>query len=324
MAKSLFLSRKELELLLNLSQVIEAVEQGFLSFHRGEALAYPVVREFLGKYEGIFGIKSGFVSSKDYLGFKAGGYWKDNPGIGIPGHQSLIVLFDPKTGVPEAVMDGNFITIIRTGAVGAIASRHLARKDSKIAAIIGCGTQGRIQLEALRTNFSLWDVKCYDSIQQSAEVYAEEMSTADSPVKSFNQPEDAVKGADIVVTTTPTTEPVIFDQWISKGTHISAMGADTKGKHEIDQRLYKKSKVVLDDLKQCSELGETQHNLNFVKSHGIHAQLGEIISGEKPGRENDDETTLFDATGIAFQDLVAAGLALSLAQEKKIGTLVDL
>jgi len=324
MSKLLFLSRKELELLLSLKRVIEVVEQGFLSFHRGEALAYPVVREFLGKYEGIFGIKSGFVKSNDYLGFKAGGYWKDNPQLGIPGHQSLIVLYDPKTGVPQAAMDGNFITIIRTGAVGAIASKYLARKDSRIAAIIGCGTQGRIQLEALRVNFNLCDVRCYDSIQRSAKAYAKEMSTADSPVKSFTNPEDAVKGTDIVVTTTPSMKPVIYDRWVSKGTHINAMGADTKGKHEIDPRLYQKSKVVVDDLKQCSELGETQHNIDFVKSHGIHGQLGEILSGEKPGRENQDEITLFDATGIAFQDLVTAGVAINLAQEKKMGTWVEL
>jgi alanine dehydrogenase len=324
MPKLLFLSRKELESLLTLKDVIEVVECGFISFHRGEALAYPVVREFLGKYEGIFGIKSGFVKSRDYLGFKAGGYWKDNPKKGIPGHQSLIILYDPETGVPQAVMDGNFITIIRTGAVGAIASKYLARKDSKIAAIIGCGTQGRIQLTALRMNFNLSDVRCYDSIQENAKTYAEGMSIPRSPINPCTHPEDTVRGADIVVTTTPSMKPIVRAEWVSKGTHINAMGADTKGKQEIYPELFQKSKVVVDDYKQCSELGETQHNLDFVKNHGIHAQLGEVILGEKPGRENDNEITLFDATGIAFQDLVTAGLALSLAKEKKLGTWVEL
>lgn len=324
MEKLLFLSRKNLESMLRLNEVIEAVKQGFLCFHRGEALAYPVVREFLPKYEGIFGIKSGFVETGDYLGFKAGGYWKDNPKKGIPGHQSLIVLYDPETGVPQSVVDGNFITIIRTGAVGAIASTYLARKNSRSAAIIGCGTQGRIQLTALRMNFDLPDVRCYDSVAESSKTYAEAMSIPGSPVKCFKHPEEAVKGSDIVVTTTPSTEPIVIDHWVSKGTHINAMGADTKGKQEIDIKLYQKSKIVVDDFRQCSELGETQHNLDFVRTQGIHAQLGEIIAGEKPGRENDDEITLFDATGIAFQDLVTAGLALSLAKEKRIGTWVEL
>lgn len=323
MPKILFLSRKDLESLLNFKGVIEAVEQGFHSFHRNEALTYPVVREFLGKYEGIFGIKSGFVKNRDYLGFKAGGYWENNPQLGIPAHQSLIVLYEPKTGVPQAVMDGNFITIIRTGAVGAIASKYLARKNSKIATIMGCGTQGRIQLTALRTYFNLSDVRCYDANREYSTTYAKEMSTSDSSVRSFSQPEDAVRGTDILVTTTPSMRPIILDQWVSKGTHINAIGADTKGKQEIDPKLYQRSKVVVDDLKQCSELGETQHNLDFVRSHGIHAQLGEILSGEKSGRENDDEITLFDATGLAFQDLVTAGLALTLAKEKKMGTWVE-
>jgi alanine dehydrogenase len=324
MARLVFLSRKELEQLLSLKNVSEVVQQGFIAFQKGEALAYPVIREFLGKYEGIFGIKSGFVKSQDYLGFKAGGYWKNNPRMGIPGHQSLIILYDPKNGIPQAVMDGNFITIIRTGAVGGLAAKYLARKNSEIAAVIGCGTQGRIQLTALRGHFNLKNVRCYDAVPESAQKYAEEMSTPESPVRSCSRPRDAIGGADIVVTTTPSTKPVILADWVAKGTHINAMGADTKGKQEIQTLLYQGAKVIVDDLKQCSELGETQHNLDFVRHHGVHAQLGEILTGEKPGRENEEEITLFDATGIAFQDLVTAGLALSLAKGKKMGTWVEL
>ncbi|OGP92942.1 MAG: hypothetical protein A2156_10335 [Deltaproteobacteria bacterium RBG_16_48_10] len=324
MPKLLFLSRKDLESILKFEEVIEVVKQGFLAFHRGEAPAYPVVREFLRKYEGIFGIKSGFVKTGDYLGFKAGGYWKDNPLRGIPGHQSLIVLYNPATGIPQAVMDGNFITIIRTGAVGAIASKHLARSNSKTAAIIGCGVQGKIQLIALRTNFILSEIRCYDSIPENAERFAAAMSIPGSPVQFIAQVEEAIRGVDIVVTTTPSTKPILFNQWISDGTHINAMGADTKGKQEIDPALYRRSKVVVDDFKQCSELGETQHNIAFVRTQGIYAQLGEVLSGEKPGRENLHEITLFDATGIAFQDLVTAGLAFNLAKDKTIGIWVEL
>jgi len=324
MAQLLILSREELESLLTLNEVVNVVEKGFLLFNQGEALAYPVVREFIDKYQGIFGIKSGYVKGEDFLGFKSGGYWKDNPQIGLPGHQSVIVLFDPKTGVARAMMDGNFITVIRTGAVGALASGRLARKDSKVAAMIGCGTQGRIQLKALKLNFDLQEVRCYDSIPENAEAYAKEMVSAHVPVKVFSKAQEAVKEADIVVTTTPSTSPVIEAQWISDGTHINAMGADTKGKQEIDTNLYQKAKVIVDDFEQCSNLGETQHNIDFVQSRGIHAQLGEILPGEKPGRETDKEVTLFDATGIAFQDLVTAGLAMSLAKERNMGTWVNI
>jgi alanine dehydrogenase len=324
MPKLLFLSRKDLESLLDLREVIKIIEEAFVSFHRGDALAFPVVREFLEKYQGIFGIKSGYVKSKDYLGFKAGGYWKNNPKKGIPGHQSLIVLYNPETGVPMGVMDGNFITMVRTGAVGAIAARFLARKDSKVAAIIGCGTQGRVQLTALRGEFRLSSVRCYDSYKESAEIFAKEMSVPGSPVNPCVDPEQAVKESDIVVTSTPSVKPILRAEWVSKGTHINAMGSDTKGKQEIYPDLYQKSKIVLDDFRQCSELGETQHNLTFVKNYGFHAQLGEILSGNKPGRENDEEITLFDATGIAFQDLVTAGLSIALAKERSMGTWVEL
>jgi alanine dehydrogenase len=324
MGRLLFLSRNDLESLLKLNDVIAVVEEGFLSLYRGDAVAYPVVREPLEKYEGIFGVKSGFVKAKNFLGFKAGGYWKDNPKRGIPAHQSLIVLYDPETGVPQAVMDGNFITIIRTGAVGAIASRHLARQHSGVAAVVGCGIQGRIQLEALRTNFTLRDIRCYDSDPKIAERYAQDMSTDNSTVKCFLQLENAVKGADIIVTTTPSTKPVVLASWVGKGAHINAIGADTKGKQEIDPRLYQRSKVVVDDIKQCQELGETQHNLDFVKSRGVYAELGEILSGEKPGREYEEEITLFDATGIAFQDLVTAGLAMGRAVDQGVGTRITL
>jgi alanine dehydrogenase len=324
MPKLLFLSRKELESLLDLRNVINVVKEGFVSFHQGKVEVFPVVREFLRKYQGIFGIKSGFVSSTDYLGFKAGGYWKNNPKKGIPGHQSLVVLYSPETGIPQAVMDGNFITIIRTGAVGALAAQCLARKDSSVAAILGCGTQGRIQLTALREVFRLRNVRCYDSVHENARLLATEMSTPENRIVPCSRPEEAVTGADIIVTTTPSMEPIVRAEWVSKGAHINAMGADTKGKQEIYPELYQKSKVVVDDLRQCSELGETQHNLDFVRTRGIYAQLGEILSGNKPGRENDEEITLFDATGIAFQDLVTAGLALALAKEKKMGTWLEL
>jgi ornithine cyclodeaminase/alanine dehydrogenase-like protein (mu-crystallin family) len=193
-----------------------------------------------------------------------------------------------------------------------------------VAAIIGCGVQGRVQLTALRENFRVKKVRCYDSIRERAEAFVKEMSLPDSPADLSVLPEEAVRAADIVVTTTPSMEPIVRAEWVSKGTHINAMGADTKGKQEIYPDLYQKSKVVVDDFRQCSELGETQHNMEFVRVHGIHAQLGEILSGNKKGRENDDEITLFDATGIAFQDLVTAGLAFALAKEIGTGTWVEL
>ncbi len=318
------LGEEDLKQMITLEQVFPLVEKGFASYYRGGFIPFPVVREKVDKYEGIFGIKSGYVADDDLLGFKSGGYWKNNPTRGIPGHRSVIVLFDPETGNAQAVMDGNFITTIRTGAVGAIAAKYLARNNSKTAAIIGCGTQGRMQLTALKWILPVRGFRCYDLAQKNAEEFAKEMSTRECSVQPFSSPEDAIKGADVVVTTTPSEKWIVSSDWIEPGMHISAMGADTKGKQEIDPALFDRAKIVVDSMVQCKELGEMQHALDLVEKGGVHAELGEIIAGDKPGRSDDTEITLFDATGIAFQDLVTAGLALKLSKEKGIGKRVPI
>lgn len=319
MPEIIILNEQDLEQIITLEQVINLVERGFSSYYRGGFTPFPVVREKINTYEGIFGIKSGYVTDGDLLGFKAGGYWKNNPSLGIPAHRSVILLFDPQTGNARSIMDGNFITTIRTGAVGAIAAKYLARKNSQVAAIIGCGTQGRMQLRALKWVLPIGDIRCYDISLKNAEAFAEEMSSQDCPVKRCSSPEEAVKGADVVVTTTPSEKWIVSSDWIEPGMHISAMGADTKGKQEIDPGLFTRVKIVVDSLEQCKQLGEMQHAPEIVEKGGIYAELGEITAGEKSGRSDNSEITLFDATGIAFQDLVTAGLALKISVEKGIG-----
>ena len=216
-------------------------------------------------------------------------------------------------------MDGNFITTIRTGAVGAIAAKYLARKNSKVGAILGYGTQGRMQLTALKWVLPIRDVRCYDISPKNAEVFAKEMSSQDCTGKWVSSPEEAGKGADVVITTTPSERWIVSSEWIDPGMHISAMGADTKGKQEIDPDLFTRAKIVVDSIAQCKGLGEMQHASDLVEKGGIDAELGEITSGEKSGRSGNREITLFDATDIAFQDVVTAGLALKLSVIKSIG-----
>jgi alanine dehydrogenase len=319
MPEIIILSEKDLKQIITLEEVVKLVESEFSAYYRGGFIPFPVVREKIDKYEGIFGIKSGYVINDDLLGFKAGGYWKNNPVRGIPAHRSVVLLFDPQTGNIRAVMDGNFITTIRTGAVGAIAAKYLAKRDSKVATIIGCGAQGRMQLTVLKWFLPVKNIRCYDIRPECAEELAKEMSSQRCIVQSFSSPEEAVDGADVIVTTTPSESWIVSSDSIEPGMHISAMGADTKGKQEIDPVLFGRAKIVADSIEQCRQLGEMQHAPDLVKSGGVYAEIGEIITGEKPGRVNDSEITLFDATGIAFQDLVTAGLALKLSKERGIG-----
>src|SRR6478672_3054370 len=158
----LILARSEVESLVSLRDAIAAVEEAFQDLARGEAMLFPVIRERIDPYGGFFGVKAGYLASRGCLGYKGGGFWASNRAKGIAAHQSVILLYDPETGVPKAAIDGNYITVIRTGAVGAIAARAMARKDSRIAAMIGAGVQGAIQLAGLREVLPIEEVRCYD------------------------------------------------------------------------------------------------------------------------------------------------------------------
>ena len=321
MAEILFLSRPEIEALLSLKEVIPVIESGFAQDAESEVLTFPVVREPLEDTGGIFGIKSGYLPKKKLLGYKAGGYWKDNPEKGLPGHQSLIILYHPETGIAKAVMDGNFITVIRTGAAGAIAAKYLARKDSKRLGVVGTGVQGRIQTLALREVVSLEAVVFFDESRKAREEFQRQMEPQFSSVKVARDVEEAVAGSDIVITATPSFHFVVRAEWVKPGTHINAIGADTRGKQELEPNLLPKVKIVVDNRVQSRTIGECQHaiRLGLIGDPNIHAELGEIVLGKKNGRTSPEEITLFDATGVAFQDLIAAGLAYDLALSTNVG-----
>lgn len=199
MPEVIILSGKDLEELLTLEEVIELIKYGFVTYFNGGYKVFPVVRDMIDQYQGIFGIKSGYVTTEGLLGFKAGGYWKNNPKHNIPGYRSVVVLLDPRTGNPTTIMDGNIITTIRTSAVGALAAKYLARKDTAFAAIIGCGTQGRAQLQALKWALPIRSVKCNDVSKENAQRFAEEMSTDDCSVKWCPTVLEAVEGAEVEI-----------------------------------------------------------------------------------------------------------------------------
>lgn len=320
----LVLTRAEVESLVSLRDAMAAVEEAFCALACGQGFLFPVIRERIDPYGGFFGVKAGYLASRGGLGYKGGGFWAANREKGLAGHQSVIVLYDPETGRPKAVMDGNYLTVIRTGAAGAIAARRLARKDSRRAAVIGAGVQGGIQLAGLREVLPIEEVRCYDTDRESVREFARRAAGAGLRAIACETAREAVEGADIVVTATPSFRPVVEDDWIGPGVHINAFGADTQGKHEIDEKLLARAKVVVDCLPQAIEIGECQHAFRSGLIRSVHAELGEILMGRKPGRESDEEITLFDATGIALQDLAVAGRACEAALARGIGTRLTL
>ena len=328
MSEVLILTRKEVESCLSMKRTIDAVREAYIAFANDRVQMPPVMHLDVEKYNGEVDIKSGFVEDFDLIGTKIASGYYDNHKLGLPPGIAVIVLLDLKTSMPLAIMDGTYITAYRTGAAGAVAASVLARKDSTKVGIIGAGTQGRMQVLALKELFQLEEIRVWDIDEKMAQKYSTEMSELlGIDVKNFTNREEVVRGSDIVVTVTPSKKALVEVEWIEKGMHINAIGADGPGKQELDPAIVKLAdKVVVDSLSQCKRIGEIQHalSLGMIKEQDVHGEIGEILIGKKVGRESNDEITFFDSTGLAAQDIAAAHVVLEAAKEKKLGYSTEL
>ena len=326
MSEVLILSQEEVKSCLPMKDAIKAVKEGYIAFAEKRANLPPIVILSAEKYGGEVDIKTGYIEDFGLIGTKIVSFFSNNPKIGLPSAIGVIVLMDLKTGVPLAIMDGTYITGVRTGAAGAVAASVLARKNSKIVGVIGAGVQARNQVLGLNEVFALKKVKVYSQTEESRRKYASEMSEKlGIEVEAVDHARKAVIGSDIVVTATPSKKAIVMDEWIDKGMHINCIGADEPGKQELDPKIMRRvDKIVVDSLSQCKEMGEIQHALaqGIIKESDVHAEIGEVLAGKKKGRERDDEITLFDATGLAAQDIAAANVVYNLAKKRKIGKTV--
>ncbi len=324
----LLLSRKQIERLLTMREAIDAVEEAFRAKGLGKVQMPPKSYVFLRRYHGDFRVMPAYVESLDAAGVKIVNVHPKNPERhGLPTVMAVIVLLDPRTGAPIAIMDGTFITNVRTGAAGAVAAKYLARKDSEIVAMVGTGAQARTQLLGLKELFPIREVRANDISRSSAKRFVAEMSRrVDAEFRVVASTERAVREADIVVTTTPSTKPVVMSDWISEGTHINAIGADAPGKQELDPQILLRAKVVVDDIQQAIHSGEVNVplSLGLIARADIYGDLGEIVAGKKPGRESEDEITVFDSTGLAVQDIVTDWVVYRKALKLKRGRKIKL
>jgi alanine dehydrogenase len=268
------------------------------------------------------------VKGIDLIGTKiASGYYQ-NQDLGLPPGVAIIILMDLKTSLPKAIMDGTFITSYRTGAAGAVAAEVLARPDSTKIGVIGAGTQARMQILALQEMFNLSEIRVWDKYENRAKDYVTEMSDRlDIEISRESDPEGVVRGADILVTVTPSREAIVKAEWIEDGMHINAIGADGPGKQELDPNILQKAdRVVVDSLAQCVKFGELQHAIGqgLMTEKDVHAEIGQILLNHASGRKDPGEVTVFDATGIAAQDIFAAAKVLERAIDRNIGSSVNL
>ncbi|MDO9508748.1 MAG: ornithine cyclodeaminase family protein [Thermovirgaceae bacterium] len=329
MYKIRVLHSEDLVRLLTMKDVVAAVETAYEQYSNKEAGLFPVIVHEFEPGMREMDIKSGYLSGTGLAGLKLIGYVADNPDKRrIPAISGLVVVISIETGRPVGILDGMIITNIRTGAAGAIGAKYLARKDSENVLVVGSGAQGRAQVRGLLSVLPdirrIW-IAGRDGNKLAT--YVEEMSSEYVNVSfeavSMNDLGSKAAKSDIIVTCTPAHEPFIRKEWIRPGTHINAVGADFPGKQEIDETLLPQVRLVADCRVQTLELGEMQtaYRKGLISENDVD-EIGEIISGSAPGRESSDEITLFDATGMALQDIVTANLALTRASEQGIGSLV--
>lgn len=319
------ISEQNARQLVSMQDAIVAVEQGFAAMARGDARNYPVVREPLGYQDAVFGVKTGADTQTPMLGLKAGGYWPHNGAKGHTNHQSATLLFNPETGRACALVSANHLTGVRTGAASAIATRWLSRPESEVLAILGTGAQSAYQLEATRLVRPLRQVRAWDPLPANLALFGERVRGMGLDFVAAPDPQRAVEVADVVITATPSSEALVDSAWVRPGTHISAMGADTRGKQELDPALVARCALFHDELAQAISIGECQHAYaaGLIGEGHFRGSLGDVVAGLCPGRRDNAEVTLFDGTGVALQDLVVARLALTHAEQRGVGAVVD-
>ena len=308
--------------LLSFDDALEAAREAFRLHGLSGGRVFPVVREKLAS-GGVFGIKSGSVEAQGILGFKAAGFWPGNRELGGEPHQATILLFDPDTGRPLCVIDGNVLTALRTGAAGGLGLMHFARPNSARLCVFGTGVQARIQtLFALRLMPGLASL-AYVSIDGKPDERFEaeigpEAAARGCVVTHTADRDEAVMKSDIVITATPGTGPLFSLEAVRPGTHFNAVGADTAGKRELPDGLLRRAWLFVDDADQARAIGETQ----WAKDHPS-ITLGKLLAGKTSFERRADDITVFDMTGIALQDLTLAQLLLQRAAAAGAGTRIE-
>lgn len=322
---TLILTRQDVVELLSIEECIAAVENAF-KMH-GEGKTQPPGILGVHAEEGGFHIKAGIMNlDRPYFVAKANANFPQNPKVGLPTIQGIIIVCDATNGRLLAVMDSIEITIIRTGAATAVAAKYLARADAKTAAICGCGNQGRISLRALLKVRMLEKVFAYDVDSNQALKFAQDLSKEFGiDITAVEDITSAARQSDIVVTCTPSKKYFLTREDISKGAFIAAVGADSEEKQELEPALLKENKIVADILEQCATIGELHHALEegLVTREDVHAELGEVIAGRKQGRTLEDEIIIFDSTGMALQDVASAAIVYEKAVQSGKGMRLD-
>lgn len=309
-------------------EAVACVENAFAALAGGKVVMPPILSLAIREANGEVDVKTAYVPGLDSFAIKVSPGFFDNPKIGLPSTSGLMMVFSARTGVLEALLlDNGYLTDMRTAAAGAVAAKHCSRADSATVCIFGAGMQARLQLQALMLVRPVTKALIWARDIARAEALAERVAREDGiEAVAVADPEAAVSAADIVVTTTPATEPVLKAGWLKPGQHVTAMGSDQHSKNEIEPAcLARADAYVPDRQSQTVELGELRSAIEagLVSAEKKFAELGDIITGAARARLTPSAITIADLTGTGVQDTAIATLALKRADQLDLGVAFD-
>jgi alanine dehydrogenase len=304
----LWLSESDVRSLLTMEDALAAVEQEFRLHAQGQTQMPSKIYLGFDPFGGDLRAMPAYLKGARAAGVKIVTTNPTNPERGLPNVAGLMVYVDPETGMPLGVFGAGALTALRTGAAGGLAAKYLARKDAKTLALVGCGRQAETQLDALSHFFPFSKISVWGKTTRESSDFIARHAQKYPGMTAFDNVRDALADADIIVTTTPVHEPVVKAAWVKAGAHINAIGADAPGKQEWDTERVLKARVIVDEWHQSSHAGE----LNVPVSQGrfsqndLAAELGQVMTQQKPGRLTHSDITIFDSTGLAIQDVATA------------------
>ncbi|MDB6179338.1 cyclodeaminase [Paracoccus sp. Z330] len=296
------------------AEVISVIEAAFETLTDDRVVMPPILSMHMPDINGELDVKTAYVPGLSGFAVKLSPGFFDNPSKGLPSTSGLMVVLSTETGRVQAVLlDNGYLTDIRTAAAGGVAAHHLSRVDCRRATIMGAGLQARMQLQALRLVRPISEVTIWARDVAKARIFASELQQEGLTAQASTDPAAAVSGADIIVTTTPASQPILQADWLQPGQHVTAMGSDQAGKNELDPHCLSRADLyVADRVGQTRVLGELRAalSLDLLSPDAEIPELGHIVSGRHPGRTSPDQITIADLTGTGVQDTAIATYAL--------------
>jgi alanine dehydrogenase len=322
--KTLILSRTDMMGLVAPAEYVACVEQAYRMHGEGRYYMDPKGHIVLDQYPGEWEAMPSYIEEPEAAACKWVSIREQNrERFDLPTVFSILVYTHPETGFPLAICDGSYHTVMRTGAAAAVSAKWLARKDSKIFAIVGAGHMAEGTLETCKEIYPWEEVRVWSRSQQTLDHFlAEQQPKHESlEIRPSLDLEQVVRGADVVVTVTPARGAIVEDEWISEGTHIAAVGADKGGDQELDPRILQRARIFVDDIRQCRTDGEINVPLTegLIAEGDIAGEIGEVIAAKKEGRTSESDVTVFDSTGIALQDSATVPLEYERALAAGVG-----